>query len=277
MLPSIFRCLLRCKCRKIIVLIGIVVALYLVRFVPVWVDYPQFRDSARAVVNGQNPYDAARGFYNPPWLIPLMIPFAMQDDATGNGLLFLTGFVAFAFVAILNRATIAGLILFLVSPAVIASQTTPNIDWLPLLGMWLTPSVGVLLLAIKPQVGIGAILIIALIALKQKTMFKTFAPLAILSFASFVFYDSWFMRSVDLPSKGWNVSLFPYSLILGVPLFVWAIWKHDKVNATASTILCSPYVSNPSWSGAFLALVRYPILLAIASIAYWIWRIYASS
>lgn len=258
-----------------IVLLAIVI-LFAVHYVPVWVDWGHFRNSGRALLNGQNPFDGDPLYFNAPWLAAIVIPFAVQDDATGNGLMFVAGFAAFAYIAYRFGARPIAFVAFLVSPGVISNQVLPNIEWVPLLGVLLEPRWGLLLLAVKPQVGAGVALIWLIQAWQAgrwQRVVKTFAPVSIALAGSVILYGFWFTRSLGLSAMGWNTSLFPWSLPIGAVVLWYALRRLRPDWAISATVLCSPYVSNPSWSGAFLSLARSDRAMVIASVAWWAVRL----
>lgn len=259
----------------VLVVLSIAIVLVAVRFVPVWVDWAHFRDAGRAVLNGTDLY-ADPFFFNAPWLAAIVIPFAVWDDTTGNGLLFVTGFLAFAYIAFRFGARPLAFFAFLVSPGVVANQVLPNIEWVPLLGVLLAPRWGLLLLAVKPQVGAGVALVWFLQAWqagKLRSVVHTFAPVSIALLFSIALYGFWFLRMSDLSSKAWNTSLFPWSLPFGAVLLYYAARRLRSDWAISATVLCSPYVSNPSWSGAFLSLARHKWAMVAACVAWWIVRL----
>lgn len=254
----------------IIVLIIIIIAA--VQFVPVWVDWGHFRDAGRAIVNGTDLY-ADPLFFNAPWLAAIVIPFAVQDDVTGNGLMFVVGFLAFAYLAFRLGARPLAFVAFLLSPGVIANQVLPNIEWIPLLGVLLEPRWGLLLLIVKPQVGAGVALVWLVQAWRSHSVIRTFAPVTVALLVSIMLYGLWFARMLSLSAKGWNTSLFPFSLPIGAVILYYALRRLRPDWAISATVLCSPYVSNPSWSGAFLSLARHKWAMVAACVTWWIVRL----
>lgn len=251
-----------------------VLLVVLARNIPVMVDYPHFRDAGRAMVNRvslDDPY-----FFNVPWLAALLIPFSVQDDATGNGLLFVCGLAAFAYVAYRFGARPLTLVLFLTSPGVIANLILPNIDWLPLLGTLLSPRYGLFLVLVKPQVGLGVAILWLYQAWKSgrwQGVLKTVAPVALAFLVSIPLFGLWFMKSTMLGSVGWNTSLFPWSVPFGLLLLVIALYRSRRDWAIASSVLVSPYVSNPSWAGPFLSFATSARMMLAASLFWWTYRI----
>lgn len=265
--------------RIVIAILSVVIVFTAIRFVPVWVDWGHFRDAGRAILNNTDLY-ADPLFFNAPWLAFVMIPFAVQDDVTGNGLMFVIGFLAFAYLAFRFKARPLAFVAFLLSPGVIANQVLPNIEWIPLLGVLLEPRWGLLLLAVKPQVGAGVALVWLIQswqAGKWHSVLHTFAPVSIALLLSVTFYGLWFTRMLGLSAKGWNTSLFPFSLPIGIAILYYALRRLRPDWAISATVLCSPYVSNPSWSGAFLSLTRHTHMMVVACVAWWIIRIALSN
>jgi hypothetical protein len=112
---------------------------------------------------------------------------------------------------------------------------------------------------------------------RWQRVIKTFAPVSIALALSILLYGSWFTRALDLSTKGWNASLFPWSLPIGAVLLFFALRRLRPDWAISATVLCSPYVSNPSWSGAFLSLTRDNRAMLAACAAWWIARFMVSA
>lgn len=257
---------------------AVIILLGVIHFLPVGMDWHIFRNVGRAMVNSQDIY-AEQSYFNAPWLAALLIPFALQDDATGNALIFILGFVSFAYVAYRFGARKMALVIFLLSPGVLANQVFPNVDWLVLLGVLLKPQYGLFLLVIKPQVGIGVALIWLIQAWQAgriRGVVKTFTPISLALALSIAVYGLWFLRGSNLTSSVWNASLFPYSLPFGIVLLWFALRRLRPDWAISATVLCSPYVFSPSWSGAFLSFARSAPAMLIATIAWWSIRMVAS-
>lgn len=111
-------------------------------FLPPGVDWTEvYRPAALSLLKGQNPYDIP-GYYNPPWTLLFLIPFAVLPEPVGRGLLFVLTLVIVAIVAIRLGANRVSLIVFLCSPPVLQGLLDSNVDWLALLGFILPPRLG---------------------------------------------------------------------------------------------------------------------------------------
>jgi hypothetical protein len=95
-----------------------------------------FRPAALRFLSGKNPYDIA-GFFNPPWALIFLTPYAILPPILGLSLLSATGFVAFFLVAKSFGNGNRFAILFLLNPFILLQNTlNPNIDWMVSLGFF---------------------------------------------------------------------------------------------------------------------------------------------
>lgn len=258
------------KQRLVILFLVVATVVFLARLIPVGIDYGHFRYAGRSLVNGVLNDDPI--YFNAPWLSAILIPISVQDDATGNALLLVCGLVAFSYVAYRFGASPATMILFVFSPGVVANLVLPNLDWIPLLGTLLSPPLGLFLVLVKPQVGIGVAILWFYQAWKQHSIIVTFAPVSIALVLSVALCGPWFLRSTRLMGIGWNTSLFPASLPFGLLLLAIALVRSRIDWATAASVLCSPYVSNTSWVGVFPPFFRSSRWMLAISAFWWIDR-----
>ena len=249
--------------------LGLLAALML----PPAVDWHEvYRPAALALLSGQNPYQVG-GFLNPPWALFPLLPFALLPERIGRGLLFVTGLMITAWVAVKFGGNKSSLLPFLLSPPVIQGLYHGNIDWLVILGFTLPSSIGLFFIILKPQLGIGLAIYWFLDSFRKKGIAPTiqlFLPATIavgLSFALFGFYPSQIPQG--LITAG-NASLWPASLPLGLVFLVKAIRESKIEYSLVASPLLSPYVILHSWVGALLALVRHPFEMWAAVLGLWL-------
>jgi hypothetical protein len=188
--------------------------------------------------------------------------------------LFLVGLIAFGLVARRAGATPVTLILFLCSAGVVGCLHNGNIEWLPLLGLLCPPSLGLILLAIKPQVGLGLGLFWAVTVWRKqglKRLLATVTPVTALLVLSFLLYGLWPLRfrqtlawSVD------NTALGLQAAFVGAVLLVRALRTGDEGMALAAGPFLAPYVLQFTWSTCLVGLLRYPWEMLAAVICLWI-------
>jgi hypothetical protein len=243
-----------------------------VLFLPEGVDWhAAFRPASLALLSGQSPY-TVYGFYNAPWTLIPLVPFAILPEPVGRGMVATLGIVCFAYVGIRLGARPIVLGLFLLSPPVLHSMLNGNVDWLALLGAVVTPKLGLVLLATKPQIGIGVMVFLLVESWRQggyRRVVSDVWPLAVLAVLSVVLYGPWplrFGREVDL---WWNASLWPGSIPFGLAFLAAALSRRRIQSALVASPLLSPYVLLHSWVGALAAtLDSLPVAIA-ATLGLW--------
>jgi hypothetical protein len=241
---------------------------------PVGLDWHDtYRPAALAVVAGESPY-SVEIYYAAPWAAWILAPIAVLPYWTGRLITFLIGLWAFAFVAWRAGATRWTLIVFLCSAGVVGCLNNGNIEWMPLLGVVCPPWLGLILAAIKPQVGIGLGLYWLVCITREKGWTATilaFAPVTVLLLISFLIYGFWPLRfeqtlawSVD------NTALGLQSLFVGAVLWVRSVRQRDERMALAAGPVLSPYVLQFTWSACLLGLLAHPLELLAAVVCLWI-------
>ncbi|MBN2116386.1 MAG: hypothetical protein JW730_07440 [Anaerolineales bacterium] len=246
----------------------------LLSYLPVGRDWQNtYRPATLAVLEGKSPY-TVKVYYAAPWAVIPLIPFALMPYEIGRLGLFIVGLAAFGYVAYKLGAKPPAMIIFLLSAAVIGCLNNGNIEWMPLLGIVLPPQFGLILLAVKPQVGVG-LGIYWLIMIWREEGFKkvvlVFAPVTILLLISFALYGFWFMRFGQTVARSVdNQSLFPYGLFIGAVLLIRSIKQKNNKMAMASGPFFSPYVLQFTWSACLVYLLDNPVELLAAVICLWI-------
>jgi hypothetical protein len=261
---------------KIIMLIVLILIALPILYsgLPRGVDWPDnFRPAALAMLHGQSPYDRDDfHFYNAPWTLLPFIPFALLPYQLGRLCTFLAGLLAFCYVAYKMNAKYGSMILFLTSWPVIACLYEGGIDWLPMLSFVLPAPIGLLFAAMKPQIGFGIGLYWLADAWRvggMPAVVRTFLPVGILLLVSLQLYGAWFARFSDLTRVGWNISLFPYEVPVGLYLLWAAMAQKRSRTAMASSTFLSPYISGFSLAVPLVALFEHPRLLFLAWACLW--------
>lgn len=230
-----------------------------------WSAY--FKPAILALFNGGDPY--AFAVFNPPWVFAPLIPFALLPEPLGGILMLMVGIFCVGFTIYRLGGRRLALIAILFSPLVLDSLVFGNIEWLTLLGLVVTPWLGLILLALKPQITFVAI---ALIAIQNRNRPRVFVPLVIVSLASLVLFGLYPLRVLGYSNyaASFNASLFPLSLLLGLPLAYQALRTKQMRSAIAASPLFAPTLSQAAWAGLPLALARYPALALLSTLALWI-------
>jgi hypothetical protein len=234
-----------------------------------------YRPVALAALSGESPYTADDTYAAAPWAVIPLIPLALLPVETGRGILFVIGIVAYAFIAIRLGAKKIALAAFLISPPVLHCLLNSNLDWMVLLGLIMPPWIGLIFLAIKPQLGIAVAIFYAVQAFRQggiKQLVKTIAPVSSLVLLSFAVYGLWPLRFSNtlVYANSWNWSAFPWSIPVGLAVLAYALWKDKKAFSAAASPMLSPYVLLHSWVGVLLPFLTNNAASVIAVVLSWV-------
>ena len=222
------------------------------------VDWDIFMRAAIQLRTTGNPFLEPE-FYNPPWLLIPLLPFSYLPPQTAFTIWFVLSFTGYALLDIKLRAHPLTLIAGLLSYPVLQGLLLGQVDWLILLGMFLPRPLGFLVLATKPQISVG-ILLLWLYEAGQDTLrgdktslLRLLSPTALAYTLALTLYGL-----PDLPTHAdHNLSIWPYGLIPGLLILAYAIRqgqdKRNKPGLLASPLL-APFLSVQSWGNLVLTL-----------------------
>ncbi len=271
--------------RLMFILLGaafVIAVVAVVLFVPpaLGIDWRQtYRPASLAMLQGHNPYDVEVApdapFFAAPWGLLPLLPVALLPTELGRAIVMVGGLFVFAYTAKKLGATPVAMIAFLLSPPVMHSIVNANVEWLPLLGFVLPPPIGLFFIAVKPQTGfaVGIFwLVEAWRTGRMRKVVRTFAPITGAFLISFVLYGLWPLQlgTVLKYGSGFNSSLWPLSLPVGLALLVTSIQKRQMAYAMPASPCLSSYVLFHSWSSAMAALITLPLQLITAVVGLWI-------
>lgn len=247
-------------------------------FLPPGIDWQQtFRPAALATLGGASPYTAtpAAPYAGAPWGLWLLLPFALMPESLGRALHFAAALLAFAYAARRLGGGPWGVGLVVASPPVVHCLLNSNVDWMPVLGFVLPPQWGLFLIAVKPQIGFTVALWWLVAAWRQggwRQAWRVFAPVTAALALSLLVYGPWPLNSLEIArmSTGWNASLWPMSLPVGLGLLWASLRRQDQRYAMGAAPCLSPYVLFHAWSGAVAALAANPGELAAVVAGLWI-------
>lgn len=219
------------------------------------------------------------GFFNPTWTLFPLIPFGVLPYEVGRIFLLLAALASYALIVRAVGGNLLAFVIFVLSVPTFDSLAWGNIEWLALLGLAMPQPIGLIFLAIKPQVTAGIIVFWVAMALKEKGLkcsVRLILPLLVTFALSVALFGAWFVHTLTYsPSDTLNFSFFPYSLPVGLGLLVSAVRKSDIRYAIAASPCFFPVVSPQVWLVVFLALTPTTIELAVSSLGAWaIWLAY---
>ena len=241
-------------------------------------DY--FLPATKVALAGGNPY-SIEGFYNPPWTLLVIAPIAwlpgqMAQAAFLSTALFVTGFALYR----LGIKALSATMIMLSLPA-ISMVAFGNLEWLVLLGLLMPPWLGLFLVLIKPQVGIGVLLYWVIVRWKKdgtRGVIKMLMPVTGALGLSLVAYGLWPLHLLGAAERstgtGGNVAAFPFLIPFGIWILYRAVMAKKPVDALAAGPCFSPHLMGSSWVGAFLLLADNHMLLGAAVVLSWVfcWR-----
>jgi hypothetical protein len=237
--------------------------------IPVGGDFKNsFRPSGQAILEGKSPYNIT-GYYSPPWLAVIFIPFALLPERLSWILFYSLNFIIYT--VSLTRLGINKwqLIMIMGSSSVFYSLWYGNIDSLVILGATLPPFWGIWFLLCKPQMSIGLIgmLLLRSFRVSYKQGLKDFGLVSLVCLLVYVFK----LYPLNMPVQTtWNFQTFPWGIIPGILIFCLAAQKLDCKLALSSSPFFSPYVGMQSWVVTLLPTSKYNILCFLGYALGWV-------
>lgn len=218
-------------------------------------------------------------FFNPPWALWVLAPFALLPPPFDHGVLMFVSAIVIAYVAKKMGAKPWTMLLVFLSPPVLDSLLCGQLEWLVLLGVVLPLSWGLPLMLIKPQVG----LVVAAwkiwmvhrryvrnssggVGLQLTDFSLTIGVLIV----SFLRHGFWPIHMLDVMEQTFA---WPYLIPVGLALVYMA---YDAACLRAA-LMASPCLAPHAWpysfSGVVIALADEPKLLAVVVAGMWAVRL----
>lgn len=242
-------------------------------------DWDVFRSACLALLSGQNPYMVGQGemrFFNPAWTLVPLLPFTLIPPLPG---LLINAFLSMAVLLLVtHRMGLSKWEFFwmAICPMHLQSMIYGNIEWLPLVGLLLPGPLAMIFFTTKPQSTIGWILLTLLNQWKSnrwKGVLLTLLPTAVLGILTYIL---WGLPPIPGPLNPGQRSLFPFSLILGLPALWLTLRNRDERLAGFVGPFISPYVTfhgyfpalfpfKGKWMALAVILSFIPVLLSIVA------------
>jgi hypothetical protein len=213
--------------------------------------------TTRHMLNGGNPYDKLYDdcdycvFVNPPWTLIILIPFTLLPPDLSRGLIFVVSIISIIYYGWRIRASAISIGILIISPTVIGMLLAGNLDALIFSAIFLPPAWALLILMIKPQIGLGVAIFYAVINLKERkwvALIRTFTPIIIAYLLSFLLFPDWLRTLLEMPENPWNRSVFPYGILFGIAFLGFGIFRGNPFFAMAASPFLSPYLTFYSYS-----------------------------
>jgi len=229
-------------------------------------DWEVFRQACLALISGQNPYSVGQGqmlFFNPIWTLIPLIPMALLPTFTGLLVNAAVDLIALLFVARHLKLTHWEFFCVAICPMNLQSMVYGNIEWIPLLGLLFPAPLAIIFYSTKPQATIGLILVTLWIEWNKtrwKGVLLAICPTLILVV---ICTAIWGLPPIPGPHNPGQHSLFPYSLLLGIPVLIVALMNKDRRLSLFVGPFVSPYVTFHGYLPAMFALRGKWLVLAL--------------
>jgi len=234
--------------------------------------YRTFYPATMLLLHGSNPYQVPT-FSNPVWALIPLIPLALLGEEAGHVMLYFLTLACYSAAAWRLRANLLTVSLLLLSPIVIYAAYMGNLEGLVVFGFLVPTPVGLFFFAIKPQMGLAIMAYLACDAFRTGGLRRTVATVApvCLAFAiSFLIFGNWWSgRPQYVIEAPWNLSVFPWSVPVGLALFYLAIRRRQLKLSVPVSPLISPYLGLTSWSIMLFSLLETPISMFATFAATW--------
>lgn len=220
-------------------------------------DWFVYRQSSLDLLSGLNPMNTPFN-YLPPWAAVVISPFAVLPALIGHalGILSMLILVIVTVKQLHGNLDIVTILLISTSPFLLHNVLWGNLEWLPLLGMLLPTTWGLIFVTVKPQSGIGPLLYHVVQFLRGKESFRTWIPFGVVVILAFALYQYPFSMGKPPADIVASASLAPFPW--GVPFGIFGLWwavKHEDVwLAYAVSPLLAPYFTLHTLIGPFVVI-----------------------
>jgi len=218
------------------------------------VDYVHFFEPAWHAVE---PY-AVVGFYNPFWIFAL-VTVSEWFGAYRLAIWVTANLCAFVYVCVRLKMPLWCILPFVVFSGALMGAYVGNVEGMVALGLVLPSPIGIVLLMIKPQIGMAVTahyVLSAYIYRGWKAAALILVPVLVLFSASFILYGDWFLNSLEVVGRGYNtINFFPLGLPVGIALIVSGVARRNVGYALMAIPFTAPYMIFHTWAFPFMGVV----------------------
>jgi hypothetical protein len=205
-------------------------------------DWQTFR---KAALLWPDPYYREAMIFNPPWLFLLLYPLAALPHPAGVGVLIMISILAVA----LYTGSAKKAFFVAASAGLGGIIVLGQLDALLLYGLLIPYGLGIPLLLTKPQ---GVFLAI----IPRLNRWSMLLTLLVMGISVLVWGEWWWHILAHQPNPKGNLSLFPYSIVLGIPLVYWGLKRKSDALLCSASLCFAPYFMAHSLLPAIAAIIR---------------------
>jgi hypothetical protein len=198
-----------------------------------------------AALHWQDPYFKEAMVFNPPWIFPLLYPLAVLPHPAGVSLMIIISVIAVA----MYTGSIKKTLIVAASAPMAAFFALGQLDALLLFGLMIPYGLGIPLLLAKPQ---GVFLAM----LPRLNRWSILLMLLVFGVSVLVWGAWWLNIMGHRPNLKANMSLFPYTVVLGIPLAFLGLKRKSDALLCVGSLCFAPYFMAQSMLPAVAALVR---------------------
>jgi len=218
------------------------------------VDYTHF---FRPASQTSAPY-AVAGFYNPFWILPVLWVFELFGDHRLAAWVVMN-LCAFIYVFVRLKMPLWSILPFFVFSGALMSVFVGNVEGLVALGMVLPLPLGIVVLMLKPQIGLALTAYYVLSAYVHdgwKRAALILVPVLVLFTVSFFLYGAWFLKPLEVIERTYNtIYFFPIGVPVGVALIVAGVARRNIGYALMAIPFTSPYMIFHTWAFPYMGVV----------------------
>jgi len=232
-------------------------------------DFLTFYNAGLAARLGMNPYTGHGPFFPVSALFYFSVISLLPEPIAFRVTIFISTLVYCAALYRFSGHDLINTAIGLASPILLYNVFYTNIEWMIFLATMVNPLIGFLLAMTKPQIG-GVLAVVLLIVIYRRYGFKVAFGMCIVQLLILLGSFAWGLTwGIAVPVWG-NFDLFPWGLLLGIPLACFALLKSDYAAALAASPLLSPYVTPQSWVAILPITVNRRWLVILTVVAMWL-------
>ncbi len=204
-----------------------------------------------------DPY-AVAGFYNPFWIFA-GVWLAERFGSYAAAVWVSVNLCAFVFACVKLKMPLWLVMPFVVFAGGLLGAIVGNVEGIVALGLVVPAPFGIVLLMLKPQIGVAVTLYYVLSALVYrgwKDAVLYLAPVLVLFTVSLIFFGDWYQVFLDAARLSYNTLLFyPLGVPVGLALIVAGVARRNVGFALMAIPFVTPYMNHHTWAFPFMGVV----------------------